>query len=165
MSEKEWEGEDHESYVRRIAQLKADHVASRKKEAWVIGADTIVVVGEVKMGKPATGGEARKMLQLLSGKKHVVMTGVALICANQHYCESVVEKTEVWFKTITPSEIEQYISTPEPYDKAGSYGIQGKGATFVDRIEGEVSNVMGLPLRRIKILLENSGILNVSHKN
>lgn len=139
--------------------MKADRIAAERRESWVIGADTVVVIGKVRLGKPATKEEARKMLQLLSGKRHEVMTGLVVTCQNQNVKESVIEKTEVWFKTIGPSELERYISTQEPYDKAGSYGIQGEAAEFVEKIEGELSNVMGLPLRRLKMMLEKLALL------
>jgi septum formation protein len=139
--------------------LKADRIAAERRESWVIGADTVVVIGKVRLGKPATKAEARKMLQLLSGKRHEVMTGLVVTCQNQNVKVSVIEKTGVWFKTIGDSELEHYISTPEPYDKAGSYGIQGEAAAFVEKIEGELSNVMGLPLRRLKMMFEKLALL------
>jgi septum formation protein len=156
-SEEGVEGESHETYVRRVAELKAESVAGKRRESLVIGADTAVVIGSSRLGKPRSREEARKMLEMLSGKRHEVLTGVAVTCMEQKFKEVQVEKTGVWFKELSPSRIENYILTSEPYDKAGGYGIQGGAESFIERIEGDISNVIGLPLERMKEILTKAG--------
>lgn len=133
--------------------MKAESVAKRRREALVIGADTIVVIGLSRLGKPASREEAKRMLETLSGKRHEVMTGIAVVCLNQQFKEVQIEKTGVWFKKLSSSLIENYILTSEPYDKAGGYGIQGGAGTFIEKIEGDLSNVIGLPLERMREIL------------
>jgi septum formation protein len=157
VSEEGVEGESHETYVRRIAELKSESVAGKRRESLVIGADTTVVIGSLRLGKPASREEARKMLEMLSGKRHEVLTGVAVTCIEQKFKEVQVEKTGVWFKKLSPSRIENYILTSEPYDKAGGYGIQGGAESFIEKIEGDIFNVIGLPLERMKELLIKAG--------
>ena len=144
--------------MRRLAVLKATHIAGKRKTSLVIGADTLVVLGPLRLGKPGSKEEAKKMLESLSGRKHEVFTGVAVMRLKPEFMEVEIERTAVWFKTLSPSEIEQYVSTPEPYDKAGGYGIQGAAVSFIERIEGDITNVIGLPLNRLRKLLETSGI-------
>ncbi len=148
--------------VMATAQGKAEEVfriTSAQAETahdLVLGADTIVALKGVCLGKPADQEEARRMLQALSGRWHQVFTGIAL----RHRCKSVTayERTKVHFRSLTDREIDAYISTGEPMDKAGAYGIQGIGAIFVDRIEGCFYNVMGLPVPRLALLLQEYGI-------
>ena len=97
------------------------------------------------------------MLGILSGKRHEVLTGVAVVGIEQNFKEVRFEKTGVWFKKLSPSRIEKYIQTSEPYDKAGGYGVQGAAEDFIDEIEGDVSNVIGLPLLTLKELLFKAG--------
>ena len=124
-------------------------------DALVLAADTIVVADGEYLGKPCDENEARKMLSFLSGKWHWVYTGVALV----HKTKSTFayEMTKVHFRTLDAEEIDGYIWTGEPMDKAGAYGIQGVGAVLVDRIEGCFYNVMGLPLSRLALLLKDYG--------
>ena len=110
----------------------------------MIGADTIVVIGDEILGKPKDSEDARRMLRLLSGKTHKVITGVALV--NQEVHETFYEVTDVTFCELSDQEIDDYIKSREHYDKAGSYAIQGKGMMFVKRIEGDYANVVGLPM-------------------
>lgn len=148
--------------VMATAQGKAEEVfritsaQAETADDLVLGADTIVVLKGVCLGKPADQEEARRMLQALSGRWHQVFTGIAL----RHRCKSVTayERTKVHFRSLTDREIDAYISTGEPMDKAGAYGIQGIGAIFVDRIEGCFYNVMGLPVPRLALLLQEYGI-------
>lgn len=143
-----------EDNVKCLARLKAEVVAKDYPFDWVIGADTMVCLEEHILGKPQNEVEAAKMLQLLSGKKHRVITGVALI--RKEEVISFCETTYVQMKTLSAQEIEDYIATREPMDKAGAYGIQGKGAIFIEGIEGDYYNVVGLPIHQIyKRLLEN----------
>ena len=122
-----------------------------QKSDVVIAADTVVVLDEKILGKPKDAAEARKMLQLLSGRKHKVMTGVAVFYDEKELVDVVT--TVVSFRQLTDTEIESYVATGEPLDKAGAYGIQGYGALLVDTIDGCYSNVVGLPLTRLYQML------------
>lgn len=135
-----------EEYVRRLATAKAADIARRHPNSWVIGADTVVVVDNRLLGKPASMREARAMLRRLSGRMHYVLTGVC-ICrlADQRFFADTV-KTDVLFKDLTDAEIDWYIRTGEPFDKAGAYAIQGIGTFLVRRINGSYTNVVGLPV-------------------
>jgi len=148
-------------YVRRLALAKALSAAERNRGraggALVLGADTIVAVGGEILGKPSSPDDARRMLRSLSGKIHEVHTGLALL-RNPGPKQYVVEEiTRVRFAPLTDQEIEEYIATGEPFDKAGAYAIQGVGGRYVTRIEGCYFNVMGLPLARLYSLLRESG--------
>jgi septum formation protein len=121
----------------------------------VIGADTTVVVDDEMLGKPGDAGEAEVMLGKLSGRTHTVITAVAVCRSGETW--SSVEEVEVTFRKLSSGEIKSYVATGEPMDKAGAYGIQGFGATIVDRIEGDYFAVMGLPLARLVRLLAEAG--------
>ena len=138
-----------------LANLKAAAVASelRSTEVIVIGADTIVVLDGQIFGKPTSKGDAHQMLTQLSDRTHQVMTGVSMIAPSKTF--SFVEVTDVVFKQLSDEEIWAYIETGEPMDKAGSYGIQGKGSALVDHIEGDYDNVVGLPITRLSALLKS----------
>jgi septum formation protein len=148
-------------YVRRLALAKAVSAAARNSnfdgEAIVLGADTVVVVDADILGKPASPEDARNMLRRLSGRVHEVHTGLALLRACRAVQRVVEEITRVHFASITEQEIENYIATGEPFDKAGAYAIQGLGGRYVTRIEGCYFNVMGLPLARLWSLLREFG--------
>jgi len=133
---------------------------SKRKEAShlvVLAADTIVVLDDVLLGKPANNEEAAQMLQQLSGRKHEVYTGVALFHGEDEI-ERDVERTTVYMREIAQAEIAAYLQTGEPMDKAGSYALQGVGGAFVERIEGCVSNVIGLPVPKTLHLLRKAGL-------
>ncbi len=133
--------------VKRIALEKAREVASRTKLGIVVGADTIVVLGTRILGKPGSRKEARRMLRSLSGKAHIVYTGFAIVDAANGKMHSEVVRTKVWFRSLSGEEIEQYVASGSPLDKAGAYGIQDDfGAVFVERISGCFYNVVGFPL-------------------
>ena len=135
--------------VRELARRKAEDVASRADAgSLVIGADTIVVTatGDI-LGKPKDADDARRMLRKLSGARHSVWTGVALICGGREACAA--ERTYVDFCEMTDSEIDGYIASGDPMDKAGAYGIQGGAAKFIKGIDGCYYNVMGLPVHRL----------------
>ena len=136
-------GEPPLDYARRLAKEKAETVRQSPDET-VLGADTIVVVDDRVLEKPANAKEARGMLRTLSGRSHVVITGICLL----HASDSIVdhELTRVHFVELDDREIESYVASGEPMDKAGAYAIQGLASKFVDRIEGCYFNVMGLPL-------------------
>ncbi|MGH9557943.1 MAG: Maf family protein [Bryobacteraceae bacterium] len=148
-------GEPPDDYVRRLARAKAEAVWLGRDEI-VLGADTVVVLGDRMLEKPADIDEARAMLAVLSGKTHVVITGICL----RHPSGAIVdsESTRVHFVEMEPREIDQYAASGEPMDKAGAYAIQGLASKFIDRIEGCYFNVMGLPLalvyRHLKELAE-----------
>ena len=136
------------AYVQRLARSKAEAVAQKLKEGLVLGADTTVVIEGQILGQPEDDRDAGRMLRLLNGKWHEVLTGVALVRVGG---ESRVdyETTRVRFAEMSESEIDWYISTREPFGKAGAYGIQGKAALFIDEIEGDYFNIMGLPIRLV----------------
>ena len=143
-------GESAEAMVQRLADAKAELVAARSVgPAIVIAADTAVLIGTQILGKPRTTEDARQMLQLLSGMTHSVITGVSLIRLPDVERRSFVEATQVHFATLSAEEIEEYLATGEPFDKAGGYAIQGRAGRFIPRIEGCYFNVVGLPLARL----------------
>ncbi len=139
-------------HVRRLALEKARRGLELFPAAVVVGADTIVLVGSEILGKPHTADEATRMLHLLSGREHEVLTGLALVSPTRTIVE--VTRTRVWFNPMTEDEISWYVASGEPLDKAGGYGIQGLGSRFVDRIQGSYSNVVGLPVALVYRLLK-----------
>ena len=136
----------HEA-VMALARQKALAVAKTCPGDLVIGADTVVVYDGAILGKPADAADAARMLRMLSGKTHVVYTGVCLVCADKE--ETFYEQTRVTFYPLTEQEIEAYVATGEPMDKAGAYGIQGRGCTLVQGICGDYFNVVGLPVAAV----------------
>lgn len=150
-------GEQPRQHAERLARAKADKVAATESDALVIGADTIVVVDGNVLGKPGNEADAVRMLSMLSGRSHVVITAVAT--AYDGRVVSGVEEVVVAFRDLSHEEIESYIATGEPMDKAGAYGIQGFGATIVRRVEGDYFAVMGLPLVRLTALMSDVGIV------
>ncbi len=146
IDEDEISGDSPQQRALNAALAKALDVARKVGEGIVIGADTIVVLEGRILGKPSGPQEAIRMLTLLSGKTHRVITGVALVDASSMKVESWVESTYVTFRELSPDEIIEYVETGIPLDKAGAYGIQDKAAAFVKRIEGCYFNVVGLPL-------------------
>ena len=148
--------ESIDEYVKKIALGKAMDVKKRiTDEAVIIGADTVVVSENKILGKPKNEEDAYKMLKSLAGRSHYVYSGIALINTKTDSIKTDIVKTKVTFSEITDEEIKQYISTGEPMDKAGAYGIQGFGGVFVEGIEGCFYNVVGLPLNRLKLLLNS----------
>lgn len=146
-------------YVVTLALSKAKGVASRFKEpVLVLGADTVVVVDGTILGKPNSAEEAKEMLALLQGRSHEVYTGVALVEAVTGRELTAVERTEVTIRALSRNEIEAYVASGEPLDKAGAYAIQGLGATIVSGINGCFYNVVGLPLVRLASMLKEWGI-------
>jgi septum formation protein len=159
--ESQLSGEAPGAYVRRLAETKArvirDSVASSASAGFVIGADTAVVVGNELLAKPLDAVDARRMLKLLSGRTHEVLTGIAVAPLPSGAIATEVETTRVTFLRLSENEIEQYIATGEPFDKAGGYGIQGLAGKFISRIEGCYFNVMGLPVSRLWQMLRGAG--------
>ena len=150
-----------EVYVRALSEAKAKSIAKQHPEKWVIGADTIVVKESTVLGKPASVDEARFMLKQLSGQPHQVYTGYSILCRakNRKFSEAV--RTEVLFKNLTDEEIEWYIHTKEPFDKAGAYAIQGLGTFLVKRINGSYTNVVGLPVCEVVEFLIKEGVVGL----
>ena len=138
--------EDIEKGVQELALKKADYVAQKQGTGLIIGSDTTVVFQSKSLGKPKGRFEAKRVLKMLSNGQHRVLTGIALIDVNRNKRKVWCEGTNVFFRSLTGTEIEDYVSSGEADDKAGSYGIQGKAAIFVERIDGCYFNVMGLPV-------------------
>jgi septum formation protein len=148
-------GEPAGQYVLRVARDKAAVVARRKSGNLILAADTTVVVDEAILGKPSDDREARGMLERLSGRAHDVLTGVVLLDGNREF--ATVECTEVHFLRISPDEIDAYIASGEPRDKAGAYAIQGQASRFVRQLQGSYTNVVGLPIASVCGLLRQAG--------
>jgi septum formation protein len=149
--------EPAETYVQRVASAKARAVArflgADAGRAIVIGADTVVVADGHILGKPADADDARRMLRLLSGRDHDVLTGISLLTMLEGVETTHVESTRVSFLALSDEDIEVYLRTGEPFDKAGAYGIQGIGGRFISRIEGCYFNVMGLPISQASSII------------
>ena len=133
--------------VMSLALQKAQAVAAEHKEAVVIGSDTVVALDEKILGKPHSEQEACEMLRSLSGRTHKVFTGVAIVCGGK--VKNFFDETDVEFYSLGDDEIKKYVATGEPTDKAGAYGIQGKGSVLVKRINGDFFSVMGLPIAKL----------------
>ncbi len=150
-------GAGPEQTVRELSLHKAQEVAQTcAPEDIIIAADTIVYLDGAILGKPKDHDDAVRMLTALSGREHIVYTGVAVLRGGE--LRQAAEHTAVRFRALTPAEIERYIATGEPMDKAGAYGIQGRGALFVAHLDGDYFNVMGLPLCRLGQLLNELGV-------
>jgi len=139
-------GESPRQHVKRLSSDKAMVIARKYPEAWVLGADTIVVIDGLLLGKPKNKTQAKKMLQKLSGREHKVFTGFSIAHAVSEVYQTKVIQSVVRFKTISAKEMNWYVACDEPYDKAGGYAVQGKGACFIQSIRGSYTNVIGLPL-------------------
>jgi septum formation protein len=148
-------GERPENYVRRVAAEKARAVLCRFPDCTVLAADTTVVVDGAMLGKPSDDEDARQMLARLSGRSHRVLTGVVLAGGGRE--AGAVASTLVRFGVLTPSDIDWYVASGEPRDKAGAYGVQGLASRFVEGIEGSYSNVVGLPVALVHTLLSEEG--------
>lgn len=150
-------GEAPAEYALRVAAAKAHDVANKHPGHWVLGADTIVVVDNLILGKPKDTADGHRMLRLLSGRIHQVMTAFVLIAANGQTYQRQIVSTTVAFKSLTDEQIQEYLSTSEPFDKAGAYAVQGIGAALVERVEGSYSNVVGLPVDEVIAALRAAG--------
>ena len=147
------QGAAPDELVMALSRQKAEELAA--PDAIVIGADTVVALDGVILGKPKDAEDAKRMLLKLSGRRHTVYTGVTVLRGSTML--SRAERTEVFFRPLDGDEIERYVATGEPLDKAGAYGIQGFGSLFVERIEGDFFNVMGLPLCCLGKMLKDLG--------
>ena len=143
-----------ETQIQDLALTKARHVAGKVKRGLVIGADTIIVHRRKIIGKPRNRKEARKILNRLNGSTHSVVTGIAIVDAATRKEATSSVKTSVKIKRMSDQEIESYVTTGEPLGKAGAYAVQGKGAIFIEKINGCYYNVVGLPLPKLAEMLE-----------
>jgi septum formation protein len=154
-----------DSYVITQAESKALDISQKHPDAWVIGADTIVLIDRKILGKPGSRKEAYDMLQRLSGKTHQVLTGYCICCKKKNRFFSETVKTDVCFKKLNDVEINWYLQTGEPFDKAGGYAIQGVGTFLVRSINGSYTNVVGLPLCEVIEFLTKEGAIGPNHEN
>ncbi len=150
---------DPASYVKTLAEAKAGDIPKEYPQNWIIGADTIVVINDKILGKPKSKDQARNMLKQLSGQTHHVYTGYSILCMDKGRKFSDMVKTDVIFKELTDREIEWYIHTKEPFDKAGSYAIQGLGTFLVKKVNGSYTNVVGLPVCEVIEVLIREGVI------
>jgi septum formation protein len=158
VDETPYANESPQQMVQRLADAKAELVAARAVgPAILIAADTVVVLDGQILGKPRSTDDARRMLELFSGRTHSVVTGVTVLRLPDMERRQFVETTLVTFAPLSPDEISRYLSTEEPYDKAGAYAIQGHAGRYIPRIEGCYFNVVGLPLARLTATLQELG--------
>ncbi len=146
-------------FARRMAAEKAEVLASQYPKSWIVAADTVVVLDGQIIGKPKDAAHALALLRALQGRSHKVITGLALLCQAENYLETLAEQSEVTFSAFPDDVLLAYIQTGEPLDKAGAYGIQGKGAFLVQNVNGSCSNVIGLPLSSCVTLLLQHNII------
>jgi septum formation protein len=149
-------GESAKTCAERLARDKAQEIARQRPNDVVVGADTVVVVDGQLLGKPSDAADAARMLRLLSGREHEVITGVCLVVGGQPSVAS--ETTNVTMSEISEKEIADYVASGEPMDKAGAYAIQGIASRWIPRIEGDYSNVVGLPVARVWRMLRQVGL-------
>ncbi len=148
-------GVPSDELIMDIARQKADDVANKVDNAIIISADTVILHGKHILGKPKDRGDAKKMLLLLSDSVHEVITGVCLVDVPSRKKMLRIDRTRIKMCRITEEEIDAYVSTGEPLDKAGAYAIQGRGEKFIEKIEGSYSNVVGLPLEVLQEMLQH----------
>jgi septum formation protein len=151
-------GEAAEEYVARLSREKADPIATQHPSQWVIAADTTVLLGDQLLEKPVDAADAVRMLATIAGKTHVVYTGVTLQNVERDYRETRVAESEVRMLPLSTAEIEWYVATGEPLDKAGAYAVHGIASMFIDSIHGSYTNVVGLPLATLFQMLRKAGI-------
>jgi septum formation protein len=147
-------------YVQRLALAKANAVHAVQPDRTILAADTIVVCNGRMLGKPRNADDARSMLVALSGVRHTVLTGVALIARGE--TRVAIDATDLWFARLSDAEIDAYVASGEPMDKAGAYAVQGQASRFVERIDGAYANVVGLPIARVYRLLVEAGVWDAS---
>lgn len=153
-------GESPENYALRLSETKARAVAGMRPGRWVLGADTIVTIDGELLGKPASRDEARCMIRKLSGREHRVITAFALLNSGSPDLIRRAVASRVCFKDVPDDELEWYVSTDEPYDKAGGYAVQGKASFLVSEIHGSYTNVVGLPLTEVVEALKELGLID-----
>jgi len=154
VDERAHDGEAPAAFAARMAQEKAAAVHRRTARAWILAADTVVALAAATLGKPRDADDARAMLARLAGRTHVVHTAVALLRPEDGaLAEAFVVATDVRFRPLSAREVDEYVATDEPLDKAGAYAIQGEGAHLVDTVHGSYTNVIGLPLAEVAACL------------
>ena len=153
-------GESVKGHVLRLSREKAQVIAGRNPGTWVLGADTVVIIDGDVLGKPGSKKEAKEMLMRLSGKKHRVLTGFSVVRKSVNVVKSGLVESSVFFTEVSEDELEWYIDTMEPYDKAGGYAVQGKAAFFIKEIRGSHTNVIGLPLCEVVAALKEVGAIS-----
>jgi septum formation protein len=156
------EGEPPEKHVLRLAEAKALNVGNQYPDRWVIAADTIVYIDHTILGKPKDRGEAMEMLQRLNSREHWVLTGFSVLHLGKGIGGQEAVQTAVKVKSLTPLEMEWYINTGEPFDKAGGYAVQGIGSFMIEWIRGSYTNVVGLPLYELMEMLKRLGAIEIS---
>jgi septum formation protein len=144
--------------VRLFAKGKARSCQDAFPNSIIIGCDTLIAIDANVLGKPADGAEAARMLKRLSGRRHVIHTSVAVLSTSTGHLETAEETVQVWFKLLTPSDIEAYVATGDSLGKAGAYGIQGRGAELIGRIDGDYTAAVGLPLKALAQILSGYGV-------
>jgi len=160
IDEKRKKDETPKDFVLRISFEKANKVGNLFSDKWVIGADTVVVIKNKILGKPKNERDAFNMLKYLSGKWHKVITGYCILNASKNVIYRDAVETRVYLRELTEDEIARYIKTSEPFDKAGSYAVQGKGGYMVKEIKGSYANVVGLPICEVAEALLSLGVLS-----
>ncbi len=160
INESDFSKKEPSEYVKKLSAAKALNIADKYRKAWVIGADTIVVIDGTILEKPESKNHAVKMLEKLSNRVHLVYTGITLCCKNSRRIITKSIKTEVKFKKLSAKEIEWYVNTDEPFDKAGAYAIQGLGSFIVKSINGSYTNVVGLPVCEVVEILIQENIIS-----
>ncbi|HUL21870.1 MAG TPA: Maf family protein [Thermodesulfobacteriota bacterium] len=156
------QAESPRDHVIRLAEAKAREVANKYPDRWVVAADTIVCINESILGKPKGREEAAEMLRRLSGQDHRVLTGFSVCRLEKGESDKEVVQTVVRMKPLTPEEIQWYVHTREPFDKAGGYAIQGIGSFMIESIQGSYTNVVGLPLCELVQMLTRLGVITIS---
>ena len=151
-------GEAPEEYVARLSRDKAAAVARSHHDRWIIAADTTVLLGDELLEKPADAADAARMLATIAGRTHVVYTGVTIQHEAEGYRETRVAESEVRMLPLTREDIDWYVATGEPLDKAGAYAVQGIGAMFIDSIHGSYTNVVGLPVALLFQMFRKAGV-------
>jgi len=154
-----FKGETPREHVLRLSVAKTANAYVNHPDAWVMGADTIVIINGEVLGKPKTPGEAREMLGKLSGQVHTVYTGFTIVRKSSDIIISNAVESSVKFREIPEDEMAWYVGSEEPYDKAGGYAVQGMGAFFIKEIHGSYTNVMGLPLCEVVDVLKSVGAI------
>jgi len=150
--------EPADAMVLRLARDKADVVAARHPHDWVLASDTTVALESHVLGKPKDADDARRMLNLLQGRTHQVHTAICLRKGSEVY--DMIDTSNVTFRAMTPEQIDWYVATGEPLDKAGAYAIQGTGGLFIERLDGSFATVMGLCTEKLCNLLDTLGLLD-----
>lgn len=152
-------GEAPVTFARRMAAEKAAAARVERPQGWILAADTVVALGELSLGKPRDAAEAVAMLERLSGRRHVVYTGVTLVAPDGSVAAAEEVATAVSFRELSTTDVRRYVESGEAFDRAGAYAIQGEGAHLIDRVDGSYTNVIGLPVPQVAAWLRTHGML------